>query len=706
MGNRAADAFELMQVLADHYRVRTDRANLLQTLVNQSLDSDDELWLWLSRTASRLGLRLGVIDCTMSDIQAFVRQGYPIVLHPGDVADGGANEAAERWLVLVGYQFGRFDVWEIGHHVRRKSWTTRKLLRWLGGRDRQERWRCMTAQELGVSGSEDQPSISPLRRLLRLLRPDNADIIAMTIFSLVVGVLTLAAPLAVEALVNTVAFGRYLQPVVVLSVVLMVFLGFAASLRLLLAIVAELIQRRIYARVAEDLGYRLPRLDLAKLDHHYTPELVNRFLDTANIQKTLSSLLLDGLSLVVSAAVGMIVLAFYHPFLLGFDIILLALMLFAVTGLGRGAVESSLKESKSKHKLTGWFEELVRNPTAFSFHGGHRFALDRSDMLTVEYLDYRQHHFRILLRQTGFSLFTYAAALTALLGLGGWLVIRGELTLGQLVAAELIVNVVVGAFAKMGKHMEGYYDLMASADKLGSLLDLPMESGGGILQLDGVGPATLSGTELTLKAARKPILEDWSGEAAVGGLTAIVGPAGCGKSLLIDLLIGRRGSSQGQVLIDGNEIEQLNVETLRQQIGLARDVEIFAGTIAENIHLYRPNIRIIDVRDALQRVGLLDELRNLPDGLDTKLQSHGRPLSHDQCLRLMIARAIVSRPRILCIDGTLDGLSDESFEKCLAEITFQPQPWTCIIATGRGVIRQRADRIWDLTPGKVIASER
>ena len=124
----------------------------------------------------------------------------------------------------------------------------------------------------------------------------------------------LAAPIAVEALVNTVAFGRYLQPIVGLAILLLIFLGFAAVIRALLTYVVEVIQRRLFIRVVEDLAYRLPRVQQTSFDNLYGPELLNRFFEVVTVQKVVASLLLDGIAIVLQTVIGMLVLAFYHPF--------------------------------------------------------------------------------------------------------------------------------------------------------------------------------------------------------------------------------------------------------------------------------------------------------------------------------------------------------------------------------------------------------
>ncbi|MBM4094491.1 MAG: ATP-binding cassette domain-containing protein [Planctomycetes bacterium] len=562
-----------------------------------------------------------------------------------------------------------------------------------------------SASTLGqpARGHRDAHAVSPLSRLWALMLPERRDLWVIVVFSIIDGVLLLATPIAVESLVDTVAFGRYVQPIIVLAILLFTFLAFAAALRGLLAYVVEILQRRLFVRLAADLAYRLPRVRSAALDGTHPPELVNRFFEIAAVQKVASSLLLDAVSIILQTFVGMAVLAFYHPFLLGFDLVLLLLIAFITFGLGRGAVKTAVKESEAKYAVGAWLEELVRHPTAFKLHSGHQFALDRSDLLTIDYLESRRMHYRIVLRQLLFALGLQALVATALLGLGGWLVIQGQLTLGQLVAAELIVTVIVGSFAKMGKHLESFYDLLASINKLGHLFDLPTEPHDKQFHLQRGGPA-----EVTLRQVAYHYggheqdgnegLHDVSFEIKPGEYVALTGPPGSGKSTLIDLLSGVRQPASGHLELDGIDLRELRPDSLREHLAVSRAVEIFDGSIDENVHLNRPHLGAQQVREALAAVGLADEILKLPDGLNTRLQTNGAPLSTTQALRLMLARAIVGSPRLLLIDGTLDGLPDDALPALLAHLVGRGGPWTALIATGRQAVADRCDRVVALGP--------
>lgn len=531
-------------------------------------------------------------------------------------------------------------------------------------------------------------------RLLKLLSPDRSDIGVILIFAVVIGLLALSSPIAVEALVNTVAFGQFVQPVVVLATILGVFLSFAAAMRAVQTYIAEIIQRRLFVRVAGDLAHRLPRVKSEFWDRHYGPELTNRFFEVVTVQKVTTQLLLGGSSLLLQTLVGMAVIAFYHPFFLGFDAFLLLLILGIIFLLGRGAVDTSVNESRQKYATAAWLEDLARFPSAFGARSAMAFAVEQTDRRVASYLSARTEHFRVLMRQVIASLALQVVASTVLLGLGGWLVIRGELSLGQLVAAELIVTVIVGSFAKIGKFLEGYYDVMASMDKLGHLFDMPIE------RLDGVETEKCDeGISISMHAVASPAtpsgerLKQVSLAMTPGHQIAIAGGSAALRRLLLDVIIGRVEPLAGRLELDGVDARRLRLESLRDEAAIVSGPEIFQGTIAENIHLGRPTIRERELTDSLQAVGLLDELLSLPDGLGQRLVTASQMLSHDQALRLTLARALAGRPRLLLIDHALDGLPDEILWTVLSSLRSLGKSCTVVIATGRRDVFLACDRL-------------
>jgi len=649
--------------------------------------SDERWWKWLYEASRSLGIRCKVVDCTFSQLTELAREGAQIITCVGEERQWKAIDGAKgRQFHVLGPLLDQNRVWM-------NSGRLRDLLRVT---DRDDLVRCLVIEPRLVGTDQDalqKRERTPLRRMLALLGAEWNDIWIILVFSAVTGILSLATPLAVEALVSTVSFGRLLQPVIVVALMLFTFLSFSAAIVGLQTYVVEIIQRRLYARIVADLAYRIPRVETSDVDGQDKRELVNRFFDVVTVQKACATILLDGISMVLYAIIGMIVLAFYHPWLLGYNIVLLASLAFVVFVLGRDAVKTSIIESKKKYKTAAWLEDLAACPTAFRYEGAAEFALDRADRLAYEFINSRRDHFKVLFRQIMFSLATQAVASTVLLGIGGWLVISGQLTLGQLVASELIVAVIVGSFAKMGKYMEVYYDVMAAIDKLGSLFDLEMERQDGLLHLPSGNPASVIISDLSHEGwPGQPGIKSLNLEILSGERLMLCGPSVCGKGHLLDLLFGLRSPKSGHIAINGVDPRDLRPDALRRSVTLVRDIEIFHGTIAENVHLERSEVSTNDVRESLEEVGLLDEVLRLPDGLETQLVHGGYPLTSDQARKLMLARAIAAQPSLLLIDGTVDALSDEDLQRVMSVLVDPAQPWTLVLATGRGDIAAAGTR--------------
>jgi len=519
-------------------------------------------------------------------------------------------------------------------------------------------------------------------RLVRLLRIEKQGLWVVLVYSIGVGLASLAAPIGVQMLVSAIAFGGLVQPIVVLSLLVLVALAFAAVLHAAQTWVVERIQQRLFVRVAADLAQRLSQVSISAFDGGHGPERVNRFFDVLTLQKGAAMLLLDGIFVTLQVIVGGVLLAFYHPALLAFAVVLLASMITILFAFGSKGATTSIKESKSKYALVAWFEEMARHPTIFRGRGGARFATHRSEELTQQYVEYRQAHFKVLFRQIIALVALEAVATAALLGIGGFLVLGGALTLGQLVAAELIVSGVVAGFSKFGKYLEIYYDLIAAMDKLGDLVEMPLErDGGATAPLAARAPLGLRVVDATLTFHGKGGISNVSLDVPPGAHIALVGPNGSGKSTLVDVIYGLRDPLRGHVEIDGLPLRELSLRELRDQIALVRGAPIFDGTIATNVSLDRPEVTVEDIRRALTAVGLWDEISRMPEGLHTHVTTNGENLSAGQAHRLAIARAIAGKPRCLLLDETLDSLDPQAKRIVLKNVLGPEFDCTVVVAT-------------------------
>lgn len=545
-------------------------------------------------------------------------------------------------------------------------------------------------------------NVPPIRRLAGWMAAERSDIWVVVIYSVAIGLLSLVVPIATQSLVNTIAFGTLLQPLVVLSLLVLLGLAFAAVLKVLRSQVVEVMQRRLFVRVSADSVERLLRVKIKAFDDDHGPQLVNRFFEVVTLQKGGATLLVDGLEVLMTTLIGMILLAVYHPILLIFAVLMLVSVFVVIYPLGFGAVKTAIFESKAKYSLAAWLQELARHPATFKSMSGASFALERCDEYVGSYLKYRRAHWRVLIRQIIGSNALQAIGSAAVLGAGGWLVIERQLTLGQLVAAELVVAASLNSFSKFGKQLETFYDLLAAVDKLGYLTDLPTEEGGNEVARDD-RPAGIAMRNVSFAHyAGKPLIDRLNLEIPAGSRFGITGGPGSGKSTLVDLIYGLREPSGGTLLFEGSDYRKLKLYDLRKHIALVRGIEIFHGTLEENIRLGVKELSSNELRNILLTVGLAETVENLPDGLRTMLNTGGQPLTPGQCYRLMLARAMALRPRVLILDEILDRMEDGPEQDDLMQrLTDPANGWTLIVVSrSRSVLKHCMNHI-QLVGGRV-----
>lgn len=538
-------------------------------------------------------------------------------------------------------------------------------------------------------------------RVFRLLRGEWRDVGVIFTYALGVGLCSLAIPVGVQSIVNTVAFGVVLQPLVVITSLVGGVLLFSGILRILQLYVVELLQRRLTVRFSLMLAQRIPHMEFQQFRSKFGPEYVLRFMEVFSAQKILAALLLDGIALFFQVAVGLVLVSFYHPFFLVFAMLLAVCFVILIVPLGIGGIHSSIRASDSKYNVMTWLQDLARLPILFKSNRGDAFALERADQLVGEYLMWRSSYFRVLMRQIISSIGIQVVASTALLGLGGLLVIKEQLTLGQLVAAELILAVVLSGVSKMGTYLDKFYDLCASVAKLDSLLDIEHESLSGSFFSPGAEPAPLEISNLTVgfETSLEPLFRGLSLRLAPGDKVAIWGANGSGKSTLADCIYRLVIPKAGRVEIDGHDVREIHPLELRSEVALVRGVHVFHGTIEENLTLSSGVVSNHRIREVLTMVGLADEIFELPDGLKTVLKGAFGPLSRGQVERLMIARAILSDPRLVVIDGSLDSVDEEQINPLLAELTGPKARWSLLVLTHDRDVARHFNKRYELRKG-------
>ena len=340
--------------------------------------------------------------------------------------------------------------------------------------------------------------------------------------------------------------------------------------------------------------------------------------------------------------------------------LLLVVVWFIARVLGSQAINTAVAESYAKYHTGAWLENIANNSNLFKFSGGENYAINGSDQLIIKYLQHRQSHFTILLKQKITAVVVYALAGTVMLGIGGWLVMQAQINLGQFVAAELIIFTVLGSFSDFVRQLSNYYELVAGLDKLEVVKTMRTEPSGSHHFDDQRAIAVqLKNISYQYSATQQPI-DHVSLNLAAADKMAILADAGLGKTTLTELITGLRLPTEGQIIINNVDLRLCHLPSLRQKMDLLRRIEIQQTSILDNLQLNNPNVSLEQVNSVLKQLNLLDAILDLSNGFESVLTVLGTPLSTVQVKLLVIARAILQNPKLLIIDGLLDEIDAAS----------------------------------------------
>lgn len=551
------------------------------------------------------------------------------------------------------------------------------------------------ANELPYRFRDVWPSIK------RMLRLERRDIWIVMIYSIVTSLLGLVVPLSSQSIVNAVALGVFSQQLIVLCVVVFLALTAMAFLDVLERHVIDMIQRRMFVSTAFDIVYRLPHLTNAVMRNSYGPELVNRFFDVITVQKSVAKFLLEGTNALLVVLTGLIVLGVYHPFFLVYDVVFILFIPFLIFILGRGAVTTAVKTSKMKYMAAAWLEDVARNQLGFKLTRTSPFIFTRVDDISTGYVEARQKYFVIMARQIFGSYIFRGFATVGVLALGGILVIEQAISLGQLVAAEIIIILVFGAMDKLITQFDSYYDMVAALNKISGLVDQELEDVGGLQLPQLAQGAEVAAHNMSFTYDNQQILTNVSFRIESGERVSLIGASGSGKSTLAAIMLGLEAPNHGTVEINGIDTRTADLRSLRKRVGyIFSENQIIPGTVLENITLGR-EVSFADLTWALEMACLQDVVRGLPNGLHTMLSATGDNVALGVRRMILFARMILDRPDLLIIDEGFEGIDDGTKLRMFGNIIAWKH-WTVLNITHDPELLQRTNRALILQHGSIV----
>lgn len=546
------------------------------------------------------------------------------------------------------------------------------------------------------------------QRLIGLLKLDKKDILQTFYYAIFAGLVNLSLPLGIQAIINLVQGAQISTSWIILVILVTAGVLFVGVLQLMQIRIIENVQQKIFTRASFEFSYRFPKIKMSELRNYYPPELANRFFDTLTTQKGLAKILVDFPAALLQIIFGLTLLSFYHPFFIIYGLLLLLLIYVVFKYTATRGLETSLKESKSKYKVVHWIQEIARSVVSFKLSGKTNLALKKNDALVTEYLAARESHFRILVIQfiqmIGFKVLVTAG----LLLIGGILVLNQEMNIGQFVAAEIIIVLVIGSVEKLITGLESFYDVLTSLEKLGQVVDKDLEpqegekpfktNEGFLVELDHVS--------YTAPEGKRKILDDVSLKITEHCTILVQGSNGSGKSTLLRSIAGLIEPNSGSIYINNVELKGVNLNYYRSHIGQSLTEESpFEGTILENITFGDTDISFEDVYWALEKVGLTQFVKEQPKGLKTILYPEGKRMSYTISKKIVLARSIVRKPKLLILKDPLDQFEDQEVNRIMDFLTEPSNSWALVVVSQNDKWIKRCGKVINIENGKIISDK-
>jgi ABC-type bacteriocin/lantibiotic exporter with double-glycine peptidase domain len=501
-----------------------------------------------------------------------------------------------------------------------------------------------------------------------ILKPEANFYWLAAVYGVGISLLSLATPISVQMLINTIANSALTAPLVVLSLTLFGLLTLSSMIYALRVHLLELFARRFYARMVAEISLISVYAQNPFFGDLKTSPLFNRYFDVVYVQTAIPILFIGGFTTLLQIAVGFVLVSLYHPYFLAFTLVMIALIWVIWLAWGARALRTGIDLSHAKHKTAAWLQTIGGSNGFFKSERRIGYALDKTDDYTREYITHRKRHFRHLFSQTIAFLLMYAAASAALLGLGGWLVIQNQLTLGQLVAAELVLSAAFIGVAQLGSYLGYFYDLFAAVEEISQFYDVEQEQPKGADPFDGPDHT------IVMKGVRGPARHEearFDLEIPSGSIIMAAASHHGVQRLLTNLLKLHVLPQGGYATLGGIDVKDIEPHHLRKNVHVLDRPSFVEMTIREYLALSCKDTAPKRMIAALETVGLADTIATFEKGLDTPVASTGYPLSAVELQQLKLANALLEAPRILVLSRLFDLIDPEPLQRAIAELRAQ-----------------------------------
>ncbi len=540
---------------------------------------------------------------------------------------------------------------------------------------------------------------SPVTRIFKLVKLERKEISAIYYYAILNGLILLAIPIGIQSLIGFAQTNTASASIILLIVLVVVCVFIAGVLQIKQLQITEKIQQKIFVRYSFDFAKQIPVLKLTAIDNYYLPELVNRFFDIINLQKSLAKLLLDFPLAIIQIIFGLLLLAFYHPVFIAFGLLLILVIWGILYFSGTKGLEKSIEESNYKYKVASWLEEVSRIIRSVKFSKSPDFVLQKTDEHVSSYLKARTGHFQILELQFK-ALIAFKTLVTmAMLVVGTFLLLNQQLNVGQFIASEIVILTIINSVEKLISNLDSVYDVLTAVEKIEMITDKEIESSGTILL-----PSTNEGLSITFKEtsftylhASAAVFKNVSFSVDANEKICIRGNEGSGKSTLLRLLAGSYENFDGAIMINGIPIKNYNLQSLRLKTGVViSQQDIFEGTLMDNICMGLEDVDINEIQLFCSKTGLTEYITTLKNGFDTQLSATGKKLPGHAIKKILLVRALINKPKLLLLEEPWIELEEKYQQQIKQLLLMEMKNTTVFVISNDNEFARSCDKVIEI----------
>lgn len=435
-------------------------------------------------------------------------------------------------------------------------------------------------------------------------------------------------------------------------------------------------------------------------------EIISRFNDASKVRDAISGATLTIMIDTIMVVVGGSILYFQNPYMFGVTIIIVILYFIIVVSFNKWYKKLNQTQMENNAQLTSYMVESLNGIQTVKAYNAERKVNLETETKFIRLLKSVFKLSWVSNLQGSLVAFVELTGGIVILWVGGYNVIKGELSIGQLITFNSLMAYFLDPVKNLINLQPQMQTAIVAADRLGEILDLEPERL--FNEEKKLEPESLKGSiilkNVTFRyGTRKPVLVNINIHIKQGERIALVGESGSGKTTLSKLLLNLYSPESGDILINNNNIKDIKLEILREKIAyIPQETFLFSGSIIENLTLGLDDVTIEEVIEASKRAQVHEFINELPLRYETRLEENGTNLSGGQRQRLAIARAILKKPDILILDeatSNLDSITEGLIEKMVRE--FSENITTITIAHRLSTIK-KCDMIYVLDKGRII----